>query len=64
MDAGRRGSSGGRSRKYVWERLKNTAGIDYMMILRERRLWLLGQELSRNETLLTEWFALVQVSDE
>eukprot|EP00041_Stephanoeca_diplocostata_P032805 m.1062243 g.1062243 ORF g.1062243 m.1062243 type:complete len:385 (+) comp24213_c0_seq55:171-1325(+) len=54
------GSSG--APQYVWERLKNT-GIDYKMILSERRLWLLQQDLGRSDILLAEWFALVQELD-
>ena len=48
--------------RYVWHKLRNT-GVDYTMILRERRQWLLNQDLAKSETLLCEWFALVQELD-
>lgn len=48
--------------KYVWYKLKNT-GVDYTMILRERREWLLNQDLAKSQALLCEWFALVQELD-
>jgi hypothetical protein len=54
--------SPGKGRTYVWQRLRDT-GIDYNMILRERRLWLLSQDLAKSETLLGEWFMLVQELD-
>lgn len=57
-----RAISPGKGRTYVWQRLRDT-GIDYNMILRERRLWLLSQDLAQSETLLCEWFALMQEMD-
>ena len=48
--------------QYVWHKLRNT-GVDYSMILRERRQWLLNQDLAKSEALLCEWFALVQELD-
>eukprot|EP00040_Diaphanoeca_grandis_P027376 m.155763 g.155763 ORF g.155763 m.155763 type:complete len:292 (-) comp30953_c0_seq1:183-1058(-) len=48
--------------KYMWHKLRNS-GVDYHMILRERRAWLLRQDLARSELLLCEWFALLQELD-
>eukprot|EP00039_Didymoeca_costata_P028745 m.22073 g.22073 ORF g.22073 m.22073 type:complete len:279 (+) comp7335_c0_seq1:194-1030(+) len=47
---------------FVWQRLRDS-GVDYGMILKERREWLLSQDLARNEALLTEWFTLIKELD-
>ena len=46
----------------MWHKSRNS-GVDYGMILQERRAWLLRQDLARSEQLLCEWFALVQELD-